>query len=578
MGNRKRILLFGLIGLIISLPAHLFALGEIDGVWIGLETISFSGVREVVTSGAVIYQEDDSTLYFFDDYFGTVELTKSGTQWILPSPLVTTYYGVRIVIESVSFTFPTSSSLTGTIHFTGNDTPGSASLSHSKQTCQVLTNGSTLPNLSGGEDSLQCYQVNLSSAASNLSIQTEGGAGDCDLYLFYYKPPFDDFYSEGDYNDEQILVSSPAAGTWYILLVGWGSYRGLSLTVGYDEIPLPEAHFNAAPLYGSSPLTVNFSDQSTGDITDWLWQFGDGFTSTQQHPTHTYAAPGDYTVALTVSGAGMSNTKSLQGFIKVWPDEMVSDIAEFVRLYYRRILDREPDAGGFAQWQSEIERISYLSIDIKEGFIALARFFFNSDEYLLQNKTNIEYVTDLYQTFFSRDPDQGGLNYWVALLDQGVSRNVILNYFVYSDEFFLYMTAVFGSSAALPECNLVNDLYRGLLTRLPETAGYSAWVSQMRTAMSSGEQSVRELSHQIALEFIQSEEYRRRDRDDREFLEDLYNGILRRGAQQDEFDGWLENTNAGLSHAEVLQHFTNSEEFQLRVQAIIDAAGARPLD
>jgi PKD repeat protein len=50
-------------------------------------------------------------------------------------------------------------------------------------------------------------------------------------------------------------------------------------------------------------LTVNFANTSTGDST-WAWAFGDGDTSTAQNPSHTYLAPGDYTVTLTVSGPG----------------------------------------------------------------------------------------------------------------------------------------------------------------------------------------------------------------------------------------------------------------------------------
>ncbi|UCF94245.1 MAG: DUF4214 domain-containing protein, partial [Desulfobacterales bacterium] len=122
-----------------------------------------------------------------------------------------------------------------------------------------------------------------------------------------------------------------------------------------------------------------------------------------------------------------------------------------------------------------------------------------------------------------------------------------------------------------PECNLVNDCYRGLLDRLPDTDGFNRWVEMMRTAMAEGEGAVRELSHQIALGFLQSAEYALRRRSDREFLEDMYNGILRRGAQQAEFDAWLEYMQAGMTREEVLGYFTDSVEFQSRVQALIAA-------
>lgn len=50
-------------------------------------------------------------------------------------------------------------------------------------------------------------------------------------------------------------------------------------------------------------LQVDFTDGSTGDVTAWAWDFGDGNTSTTQSPSHTYAAAGTYTVCLTTTDA-----------------------------------------------------------------------------------------------------------------------------------------------------------------------------------------------------------------------------------------------------------------------------------
>ncbi|MEM6725400.1 MAG: PKD domain-containing protein, partial [Bacteroidota bacterium] len=53
----------------------------------------------------------------------------------------------------------------------------------------------------------------------------------------------------------------------------------------------------------SNGLTLNFTDGSIYNITSWLWDFGDGNTSTLQNPTHTYASFGVYTVCLTATNA-----------------------------------------------------------------------------------------------------------------------------------------------------------------------------------------------------------------------------------------------------------------------------------
>lgn len=64
---------------------------------------------------------------------------------------------------------------------------------------------------------------------------------------------------------------------------------------------VPNAAFSGTPSMGIAPLTVNFTDQSTYNPTSWQWDFGDGNTSTQQSPEHTYQNAGFYTVQLEVS-------------------------------------------------------------------------------------------------------------------------------------------------------------------------------------------------------------------------------------------------------------------------------------
>jgi PKD repeat protein len=75
--------------------------------------------------------------------------------------------------------------------------------------------------------------------------------------------------------------------------------------------------FSAAPLSGVAPLLVAFTDQSSGDITSWLWAFGDGSGSTLANPVHIYLAPGIYNVSLTVSGPGSSDVETKVGYITV---------------------------------------------------------------------------------------------------------------------------------------------------------------------------------------------------------------------------------------------------------------------
>src|SRR5262249_5207647 len=70
---------------------------------------------------------------------------------------------------------------------------------------------------------------------------------------------------------------------------------------------------------GPAPLSVGFTDTSTGAVTSRSWTFGDTGTSTQANPTHVYAAAGSYTVGLTVTGPGGSDTHTVLHMITVTP-------------------------------------------------------------------------------------------------------------------------------------------------------------------------------------------------------------------------------------------------------------------
>src|SRR5215471_5595585 len=100
---------------------------------------------------------------------------------------------------------------------------------------------------------------------------------------------------------------------------GGGTGESGSFSASGSSVPTPVADFSATPTTGPLPLTVQFSDASTGSINTWAWNFGDGATSSVQNPQHTYSTAGSYTVSLTVSGAGGSNSTTKINFVTVSP-------------------------------------------------------------------------------------------------------------------------------------------------------------------------------------------------------------------------------------------------------------------
>jgi PKD repeat protein len=83
-------------------------------------------------------------------------------------------------------------------------------------------------------------------------------------------------------------------------------------------IDKPIADFAANRTTGDAPLTVSFTDKSVGEISSWQWDFGDGYTSTARHPSHTYANAGAYTARLTIFFPGGSVTEEKANYILVY--------------------------------------------------------------------------------------------------------------------------------------------------------------------------------------------------------------------------------------------------------------------
>jgi PKD repeat protein len=92
-----------------------------------------------------------------------------------------------------------------------------------------------------------------------------------------------------------------------------------SIAVVSSGIVTPVAGFSGTPVSGTAPLNVVFTDASSGSITNWTWNFGDGSSvtnSSNANVSHTYGA-GTYTVSLIVNGPGGSGTNTQAGYIVV---------------------------------------------------------------------------------------------------------------------------------------------------------------------------------------------------------------------------------------------------------------------
>ncbi len=105
------------------------------------------------------------------------------------------------------------------------------------------------------------------------------------------------------------------AGTYTVTLTAWGACNEDRADAVIEVLPLPMAGFT----YTASGLVVTFTNASQ-NATAYLWDFGDGITSTLESPVHTYAAAGTYTVTLWATGDCGTDDFSLVLVVGVAPE------------------------------------------------------------------------------------------------------------------------------------------------------------------------------------------------------------------------------------------------------------------
>ncbi|MEW7292904.1 Ig-like domain-containing protein [Aquimarina sp. 2304DJ70-9] len=119
--------------------------------------------------------------------------------------------------------------------------------------------------------------------------------------------------TEGIYFIEIDGVGEGTVNNGYSDFSSLGNYTISGSYIPGDDNNPPLSEFEAS----QNCLEIAFRSTSTNRINSYLWNFGDGQTSTQENPNHTYATEGDYTVTLTTTNDSGSNVKEKPNFITI---------------------------------------------------------------------------------------------------------------------------------------------------------------------------------------------------------------------------------------------------------------------
>lgn len=153
--------------------------------------------------------------------------------------------------------------------------------------------------------------VRYGSAPFTVSFSDSSRGGEPDAYLWDFgdgttsdrRNPSHTYKSNGEYDVRLTVTNIYGSDT-----------KTVPAYIGVGDAPA--AGFAASATDGTVPLSILFTDASRNSPTAWAWDFGDGSTSAEMNPSHTYTSPGTYTVKLSVSNHFGSGAATKAGLVR----------------------------------------------------------------------------------------------------------------------------------------------------------------------------------------------------------------------------------------------------------------------
>lgn len=172
------------------------------------------------------------------------------------------------------------------------------------------------------------FTMNVTTGSAPLAVlfnDTTAGDGIVGYRWVFSDDPF------AVYTSRNVTHTFPAPGTYEVshaITAGGTVWTNLTSCITVTSLPAPVPGFTAEPLSGTAPLFVNFTDTSAGEgITGYQWIFSDdpGTVCSGRNVTHTFAAPGTYSVNHSVTNGTITVWKNETGYITVFNDPPVPD-------------------------------------------------------------------------------------------------------------------------------------------------------------------------------------------------------------------------------------------------------------
>lgn len=236
-------------------------------------------------------------------------------------------------------------------------------------------------------------------------------------------------------------------------------------------------------------------------------------------PSSPVGSPFAFTITATAS-SGASGSQRYS--IAIASPLGTSRNAIYVENLYGLLLNRPADPG--AQYW-----VNQLNLGLQPASVIQA--IESGPEYL------DDVVTGLYQSLLNRAPDSGGLAAWVGALQNGATIEQVTAAIAGSPEFF--------KDAGGTNADFLTALYRDILNRAPDSAGFTAWQNALAGGLSRSA---------VAAAFLGSEEYQR------DLVSSYYQEFLGRNPDPEGWSAWVQAMQAGLTDQSVLAAILGSAE------------------
>lgn len=342
-----------------------------------------------------------------------------------------------------------------------------------------------------------------------------------------------------------------------------GGFKSVTVEIVWVTSDDPETNLKVQNQDPEGDSYVELTDTSI-TVTLVVARVGDAPTPDPEPtavPTGTPVTPTVApTVAPTTAPTGTPSVTPKPGVTGVpspTPDPNEPSFEDFVERLYVVALNRASEKEGKEFWVEKVENGEYNGADC-------ARFFLlEAPEFMNRKLNDSRFLEVLYHTFYDRDPDINGMNYWLGRLKTDMTRAAVVNEFIESTEWCnvcatysvrsgaIYHKAEFASRKAIA---FATRLYTCCLGRDPEEKGLAYWSLALTNLEQTG--------YDAAKIFFGGEEFVNLKTTNKDYVERLYRTFLGREADEAGLNYWSGQLAAGVSREEVLKGFARSDEFE----------------